>query len=277
MDGKQPEFFGGRVIMAILRIATFNVNSLKARLPIVEKLLSGGEAPDVLCMQETKCRNADFPEDFFKDLGYECAYSGMKSYNGVAVASRMKPDAVDAGFSDGGDTEQDLSRVLRARFGNLDVICTYVPQGREMGSPEFRYKLRFLERLRELFDRVYKPSGKLLWTGDINVVPTDIDVTHPENKRDHVCVCEEARSALAGVVSWGFADVFRKHRPNPGEFSFWDYRIKGALERNIGWRIDHLFATETLADTSVDAYAVRELRAMEHPSDHTAVIAAFGL
>ncbi|MDR1138106.1 MAG: exodeoxyribonuclease III [Synergistaceae bacterium] len=261
--------------MAILRIATFNVNSLKARLPVVEKFLGGDEPPHILCIQETKCQNADFPVDFFESLGYECAYSGMKSYNGVAVASRVPPGAIDAGFGDGNDTEQDLARVLRARFEDLDIICTYVPQGKEMSSPDFQYKLRFLERLRALFDRAYKPSGKLLWTGDINVVPTDMDVTHPENKRDHVCVCEEVRAALSGVASWGFVDVFRKHRPDPGEFSFWDYRIKGALEKNIGWRIDHLFATRALADTSVDAFTVRELRAMERPSDHTAVVAVF--
>ncbi|MDR2780623.1 MAG: exodeoxyribonuclease III [Synergistaceae bacterium] len=263
--------------MAMLRIATFNVNSIKARLPIVGKFLSGGGAPDILCMQETKCQNADFPEDFFKGLGYKCAYSGMKSYNGVAVASLAPPDKLDAGFGDGGDTERDFARVLRARFGDLDVVCTYVPQGKEIGSPDYDYKLRFLERLRAMFDREYKPSGKLLWTGDINVVPTDIDVTHPENKRDHVCVCEEARAALSAVVSWGFVDVFRKHRPGPGEFSFWDYRIKGALEKNIGWRIDHLFATEVLADASVDVSVARELRAMERPSDHTAVTAVFDL
>jgi exodeoxyribonuclease-3 len=263
--------------MSILRIATFNVNSLKARLPIVEKFLSGGDAPDILCLQETKCQNGDFPEVFFKELGYDCAYSGMKSYNGVAVASRIPRDGFSAGFGDGGDTEQDMARVLRARFGDIDVICTYVPQGKEIGSPDYSYKLRFLERLRAMFERAYKPSGKLFWTGDINVVPTDIDVTHPENKRDHVCVCEEVRAALSGVISWGFVDVFRKHRPDPGEFSFWDYRIKGALEKNIGWRIDHLFATGSLADTSVDAFVARELRAMERPSDHTAVIAVFDL
>jgi exodeoxyribonuclease-3 len=146
-----------------------------------------------------------------------------------------------------------------------------------MDSPDFQYKLRFFERLRHFFDSGFKPSDMVLWTGDINVAPLDIDITHPENKRGHVCVCEEARDALASVLSWGFADVFRKHRPDAGEFSFWDYRVKGAFERNIGWRIDHLYATETLARASRDAYAVRELRAMERPSDHTAVVGVFSL
>jgi exodeoxyribonuclease-3 len=263
--------------MAKTKIATFNVNSLKARLRIVESFLSGDRAPDIICFQETKCRNEDFPIDFFRDAGYECSYSGMKSYNGVAVASRARPDDVRIGFDDGEDSEQDRARVVRTRFKDLNVVCTYVPQGREIDSPDFQYKKRFLKRLRAMLERDYKLSGLLLWTGDINVAPTDIDVTHPENKRDHVCVCEEIRTALTDVLSWGLVDVYRKHRPEAGEFSFWDYRVKGALDRNIGWRIDHLFATPALANKSADAYAVRDLRAMERPSDHTAVTGVFDI
>ena len=201
----------------------------------------------------------------------------MKSYNGVAIASRAHPDYVGTGFDDGGDSEQDRARVIRARFKNLNVVCTYVPQGKEMSSPDFQYKKKFLQRLRALFERDYKLSDLMLWTGDLNVVPADIDVTHPENKKDHVCVCKEIREALDGVTSWGLADVFRKHRPDAGEFSFWDYRVKGAFDRNTGWRIDHLFATLALSELSIDAYVVRRLRAMERPSDHTAVTGVFDL
>lgn len=257
------------------RVATFNVNSLKARLPIVERFLSEEDAPDVVCFQETKCQNADFPADFFEGLGYKAVFQGMKSYNGVAVVSRTEPDEASFGFGDGEDQEQDLARLSVTRFGALNIVNSYVPQGKEMGLPDFAYKLRFFERIRALLERKYNPSELLLWTGDLNVAPTDIDVTHPENKRSHVCVCEEARQALEGVCAWGLADVFRKHRPEPGEFSFWDYRVKGALERNIGWRIDHLFATEPLADRSRGVYVARELRAMERPSDHTAVVGVF--
>jgi exodeoxyribonuclease-3 len=263
--------------MGKIKIATFNVNSLKARLPIVERFLSGEYAPDILCFQETKCRNEEFPADFFADHGYECEYSGMKSYNGVAIASKTKATETSAGFGDGEDSEADRARILRASFGGLHIVCAYVPQGKEMSSPDFQYKKRFFARLRALFEKHYKPSDRLLWTGDINVAPLDMDVTHPENKRGHVCVCEEARAALAGVVSWGFVDVFRKHLPNPGEFTFWDYRVKDALERNIGWRIDHLFATPALAESSENARVVRDLRAMERPSDHTAVVGEFRL
>lgn len=261
--------------MAEIRIATFNVNSLKARLSIVERFLDGVPSPDIVCFQETKCQDADFPTAFFEKKGYAVAFRGMKSYNGVAVASRAVPDEAIFGFGDGEDRAEDFARVARLRFGALWVINTYVPQGKEMASTDFAYKLRFFQRLRLLLETRHNPEEALLWTGDINVAPTDCDVTHPENKRDHVCVCQEARDALSGVVSWGLVDVFRKHRPDPGEFSFWDYRVKGALERNIGWRIDHLLATRPLAETCTDAYVVRDLRAMERPSDHTAVVGVF--
>lgn len=260
-----------------MRIATFNVNSLKARLPIVESFLKSDTAPDVLCFQETKCQDHDFPVEFFSELGYHCAFKGMKSYNGVAIVSRERPEEARFGFEDGNDSEQDCARLAVARFKKFSVVCTYVPQGKSMELPDFQYKLEFFKRLRELFGKRFKKSDSLLWTGDINVAPTDIDVTHPENKRTHVCFSQEAKDALAGVMSWGFEDVYRMHRPGEGEFSFWDYRVPKALERNIGWRIDHLFATKPMAKASTDAYTERGLRAMERPSDHTAVVGVFDI
>lgn len=254
-----------------MRIATFNVNSLKARLPIVETYLRSETAPDVLCLQETKCQDKDFPADFFKDLGYEAAFRGMKSYNGVAIVSREAMTDVSFGLCDGEDSEIDTCRMASATVRGVRVICTYAPQGREMDSPEFEYKLSFMRRVRKKLEREHTPRDLVLWTGDLNVAPTDIDVTHPENKRGHVCFCGEAKASLADVVSWGLVDIYRKHKPDPGEFSFFDYRVKDALSRNIGWRIDHLLATEPLAERSVDAWTERGLRAMERPSDHTAV------
>jgi exodeoxyribonuclease-3 len=263
--------------MSRFRVSTFNVNSLKSRLPIVERFIGSDSAPDILCLQETKCQDKDFPAEFFRERGYFPAFRGMKSYNGVAVISKSEPEDVMFGFGDGEDSEQDFARLAVARFAEMAVVCSYVPQGKSVDSPDFRYKLRFFERLRGLFESRFSASERLLWTGDINVAPEDMDVTHPENKRDHVCCCQEVKDALSGVLSWGFVDVFRKHRPDPGEFSFWDYRVPRALERNIGWRIDHLFATKPLADRSADACAARELRALERPSDHVAVTGVFDL
>ena len=262
--------------MSSIKLVTFNVNSIKPRLPIIETLIEE-ESPDVICFQETKCQDRDFPVDFFKTAGYAVNFRGMKSYNGVAVASKTEPESIIFGFEDGADSEQDCCRLATARFKGYSVVCTYVPQGKSIELPDFQYKLNFFKRLKAHFGTHFQTSDPLLWTGDINVAPTDIDVTHPENKRNHVCFTQEIKDALTDVLSWGFSDAYRKHRPDEGEFSFWDYRVPKALDRNIGWRIDHLFTTKPLTDASRDAYAKRNLRAMERPSDHTAVVGVFDI
>jgi exodeoxyribonuclease-3 len=271
------------VLVSLLRVATFNVNSIRSRLPVLERWLHDTSV-DVLCLQETKVVDGDFPRAFFEDLGYGVAFRGQKAYSGVAVASRLPIEEAEAGFGDGGP-EGDEHRILRVTLGvpgsvarpRLRVVNTYVPQGKAIDHPDYPYKLAFLERLARLFDAAGVPEGHLLWVGDLNVAPTDRDVTHPENKRDHVCFHETLRNLFADIAAPRFVDVFRKHRPGNGEFSFWDYRVKNALERNIGWRIDHILATPELAALSSDCYAVRELRAWEKPSDHTAVVGVFDL
>lgn len=257
-----------------IKIATFNVNSVKSRLPILEAWFAQSPV-DILCMQETKCQDHDFPVAFFEEHGYHVAYSGMKSYNGVAIASRVKPESVQFGFDDGGEPE--CARLAYAKFANITVLNTYVPQGKSMEHADFQYKLRFLERVKDTLQRHCKNSDNVLWLGDLNVAPSDMDVTNPNNKRDHVCFCHEIQEALADVMTWGLTDIYRQHRPDAGEFSFWDYRVKDALSRNIGWRIDHLLGTEALAELCVDAWTERSLRAMERPSDHTAVTGEFSL
>jgi len=265
--------------MSLLTIGTFNVNSVKSRLPVLEYFLRGENAPDILCLQETKCTNENFPLAFFEQLGYNAVFRGMKSYNGVAVISRVTPEEYFFGLDDGAAMgplkESEESRVIYARFGDLHILNTYVPQGKELDNPDYAYKLNFLGRVKKLLERRFKPADKVLWTGDINVAPTDLDVTHPENKRNHVCFHKDVKEKLEDVKAWGLSDIFRRHRPGAGEFSFWDYRVPKALERNIGWRIDHILGTESVAKASADAWAVRELRAMEKPSDHTAVMASF--
>jgi len=258
-----------------LRVATFNVNSLRSRLPILERWLSRGEV-DVLGLQETKVEDRSFPEDFFQDRGYGVIFRGQKAYNGVAVASRLPMTEVAFGFGDG-ESPGDEPRLVRCTVGGIKIINSYVPQGKALDHPDYAYKLRFFRRLRALLERDHRPEDPVLWMGDLNVVPTDRDVTHPENKRQHVCVHEGVRRALEDVLSWGLEDVFRRHRPEDGEFSFWDYRVPRALERNIGWRIDHFFATSPLARASTGAFVERELRREERPSDHTAVVVDFSL
>lgn len=262
--------------MSLIKIGTFNVNSVKSRLPILEGLLGGEEAPDILCLQETKCTNENFPVEAFHKLGYHAAFMGMKSYNGVAVISKKAPDSCSFGLGDGESEgyleECERARVVCARFGRLNILNTYIPQGKEIDNPDYKYKLRFLRRVKNLLEREFKPADKVLWLGDLNVAPTDIDVTTPQNKRNHVCFHQEVKDMLEDVKAWGLTDIFRKFRPQEGEFSFWDYRVPKALERNIGWRIDHILGTEPVVKESEDSWVIRELRAMERPSDHTAVM-----
>lgn len=259
--------------MERLRVATFNVNSVRSRQAVLEPWLRNAEV-DVLCLQETKVEDVHFPRAFFEDLGYEVVFRGQKSYNGVAVASRLPMKDVIFGFEDG-EEPSDMSRLVGCTVGGLRLFNSYVPQGKALDHPDFFYKIRFLHRVRHLLERTCSAKDPVLWTGDLNVVPTDRDVTHPENKRQHVCVHESVRAALELVTSWGLEDIFRRHCPEDGEFSFWDYRVPKALERNIGWRIDHFFATRILADRSCGAFVERSLRALEKPSDHTAVVVDF--
>jgi exodeoxyribonuclease-3 len=259
--------------MGNFRIATFNVNSIRSRLPVLERWLKDNRV-DCLCLQETKVEDGSFPAPFFEDLGYHVVFSGEKSYNGVAIASSLPPDEYGFGLDDG-EEPSGKTRIAWCRFGDLRVVNAYVPQGKSIDHPDYPLKLRFFKRMEAFLRSMGVPKEPLVLVGDLNGAPTDIDVTHPENKRDHVCFHEDVREAFRSLCSTSLVDVFRKHRPGEGEFSFWDYRVKGALERNIGWRIDHILATVPLADRSVDSYSDREPRSWEKPSDHTVVVAEF--
>ncbi len=259
--------------MALFRVATFNVNSIRSRMPAVTRWLNDNRV-DVLCLQETKVQDVEFDPEPFLRLGYSVVFRGQKATSGVAIASLEPLSEVRIGFSDGEEPE-DGPRLIRGRLGGLFLINTYVPQGKALDHPDFAYKLRFFRRMRSLLERECSPDEPVLWVGDLNVAPTDIDVTHPENKRDHVCFHEDVKRAFEAVRGWGLVDVFRKHRPGEGEFSFFDYRVKDSLARNIGWRIDHVLATKCLADASVDCWVDRLPRSWEKPSDHTPVVAVF--
>ena len=194
----------------------------------------------------------------------------------MAIASLEPLEDVRTGFGDGMEPD-DGPRLIRGRLGGVTVVNTYVPQGKSLDHPDYAYKLRFFERMRALFEREASPDAGVVWVGDLNVAPTDSDVTHPENKRDHVCFHEDVKAAFEAVKRWGLVDVFRRHKPGEGEFSFFDYRVKDSLARNIGWRIDHVLATGPLAESSVDAWVDRLPRSWDKPSDHTPVVAVFDL
>ncbi len=231
------------------KIATFNVNGIRSREHVVVSWLDQNR-PDVVCLQEIKCQDAEFPFDSMRELGYDASVCGQKSFHGVAILSARKPEEVRRGFDDGGsDTE---ARLIAAKVSGIWIFNTYVPQGKSPDHPAFQIKLDFFARLKNLFCRQFKPSDPIIWTGDINVAPEEIDVFSPRRMVGKIGFHPLERQALADVVSWGFIDLFRKHNPDVCQFTFWDYRLPQSFNRNLGWRLDHIRATEPIAKASID-------------------------
>ena len=260
--------------MSSFTIATFNVNSLRSRLHIVIPWLKEHRV-DVLCMQETKVDNSQFPAMEFEAIGYHITYFGFKRYNGVATASLVKPDEVIHGFQDGGPEDKD--RLLVTRFPFATVLNTYVPQGRERDHEYFQYKLQWFGRLKAFLSENFSPEDPVLLCGDMNVAPEKIDVYDPDGLLGHVCFTPEVWEAFSSLKEWGFVDIFRKHHPNePKQFTFYDYRLRGGVKRGLGWRIDHILATPALAEKSLRCEIDMAPRLLEKPSDHTILVAEFG-
>ena len=258
-----------------MRVATFNANSIRTRLTQVLAWLEE-QSPDILGIQETKAQDPDFPAVPLRDSGWHVVFRGQKAHAGVAIISREACEDVAFGFDDGG--EPDEVRLIRASLRGISVINTYVPQGRSPDSPHFRYKLEWLARLRNLFERQYSPDDPVVWIGDFNVAPEPIDVHDPKALKNHVDYHPEARAALEQVREWGFVDVLRKLHPGEaGQYSYWDYRVRNAVDRGVGWRVDHIWTTRALAERCTSAWIDAQARRAEQPSDHTFVVADFAL
>jgi exodeoxyribonuclease-3 len=263
----------------LLKVATYNANSIRARLELVLEWL-GRESPDLLCIQETKVEDKDFPAVPFQEAGYHVIFRGQKAYAGVAMISRHELRDVTFGFDAPSDDEgqADEARLIRATIADIPVVNTYVPQGRSVDSPHFLLKLGWFASMRALFEHHYTPQEPLLWMGDFNVAPAEIDVYDPKRLQKEVDFHPDARAALEEVREWGFVDVFRLHHPDePEQYTFWDYRVRNALQRGMGWRVDHIWATEPLAKRCTRAWIDVEARGAKRPSDHTFVIAEFVL
>lgn len=255
-----------------MRVATFNCNSIRTRLDTVLRWLKQHE-PDLLALQETKVVDELFPAAAFNDAGYHVSFRGMKAYNGVALVSRRKPNAVRFGLDDDGPADEP--RLLHARFGELHVINTYIPQGRDIEHAMFAYKQQWYRRFDAYVRRHVKSTERALWVGDLNVAAEPADVYNPERRADHVCYHEAVRRAFATSKAWGWHDVYRRHHPEPGRYSFFDYRTDFSAEFPEGWRLDYILATAPLAATSRDAWIDLQPRRGERPSDHTPVAADF--
>ena len=256
-----------------MKIASFNANGIRARLHIVREWLVK-EKPDILCLQETKVQDSEFPQEAFEELGYYLAFRGEKGYNGVAIVSKMPLTDVFFGFGDG-DKNED-ARIITATIGsNIPIVNTYVPQGSAPDSEKFRYKLDWFHRLYDYFSRKFKPDNPLLWVGDFNVAPEPRDVYDPQGLLGSIGFHPDEHSALARVKAWGFVDVFRKYEPQGGFYTFWDYRVPQAVKRGLGWRIDHMWATSCLAEKLLCASIDLAPRLAQKPSDHTIIWAEF--
>jgi exodeoxyribonuclease-3 len=254
-----------------MKIASFNVNSLRARLPIVLEWLSANQ-PDVLCLQETKVQDIDFPVDAFEQTDYNYIFKGEKSYNGVAIFSKSEIKNAQFGF----DTEpKDAARLIKAEINGISIVNTYIPQGQSPESEKFEYKLNWFRRLHNFFENNFKETDAILWVGDFNIAPESTDVYDPVNLLGHVCFHPEVHKALEDVMHWGFVDVFRMHCSEPGQYTFWDYRLRNSVKRNLGWRLDHIMASKSFAKKCTSCYIDKEPRLAEKPSDHTPIVAEF--
>ena len=242
------------------------------RLPGVLEWLKS-ELPDVLCLQETKVQNKDFPREEFREIGYHAVFWGGKSYNGVAIVTPEEPEDVRYGLDDDGVPDED--RLICAVCRGISVVNTYIPQGASVDSPKYQYKLEWFRRLGDYFRRHFSADKPLIWVGDFNVAPKPIDVHDPRRLLGHVCFNPEVTRVLYEVMKWGFVDVFRKIHPEPDHYTFWDYRVRNAVQRKIGWRVDHIMATPPLAARTRDAFIDVKPRLQEKPSDHTPLTAVF--
>jgi len=247
-----------------MRIATWNVNSLKARLPRVIGWLDRAR-PDVLLMQETKLADGDAPADVFEKAGYRLAHHGEGRWNGVAIASRCGLESVvKPAFAE--------ARVISAVCGGVRVVSLYAPNGRVVGSEFYVAKLEWFADLGAWLGREAKPGDPLAMGGDFNVAPTDADVWDPLACHGGTHVSEPERAAFARLCEWGFVDAYRRHRPEPGRYTWWDYRA-GNFYKNMGMRIDHLLLTAPLAARTVGAEIDREARKGKPiPSDHAPLV-----
>jgi exodeoxyribonuclease III len=254
-----------------VKIATYNVNSIRRRLPLVLGWLKDHN-PDVLCLQETKVQDSEFPAAAFRDAGYHASFCGMKSYNGVATLTRREPDRVIHGLH--ADSDDDETRILQTVVDGIPIVNTYVPQGYSIASEKYAGKLLWFASLERYFERHLDPAKPAIWLGDLNVAPEPIDVYHPDRRVNDVDFHIDARNAYKRAVAWGFIDVFRKRYPERIQYTYWDY-FRRAFENNWGWRIDHILATAPLAEKCVQVEVDMAPRKAEGSSDHTFVWAEF--
>jgi exodeoxyribonuclease-3 len=255
-----------------VKVATWNLNSIRMRLDRLVAWLER-EKPDVLCLQETKVEDSQFPTAALEKLGYQIATFGQRGYNGVAILSTQPLDNVQRRFvgEDPQDDDAD-ARVIAATTHGMRIVCLYVPNGQELTSDKYPYKLAWFGRLRAFLDRHHKPDEPLIVCGDMNVTPDDRDVWSPEKWKDHIHCSEPERQALVQMTAFGLVDLFRDKYPDARTWSWWDYRGVSFF-KDQGLRIDVIFGTKPIAERVIDVRIDRNARKGQDASDHAPVIA----
>ncbi|MDE2410572.1 MAG: exodeoxyribonuclease III [Sphingomonadales bacterium] len=255
-----------------MKIATFNINGIKARLPRLLEWLEETR-PAVACLQEIKTQDDGFPAADFEKIGYHAIWHGQKSFNGVAIlADGTKPIEIQRGLA--GEVEDDHSRYLEAEVFDTRVACIYLPNGNPQPGPKFDYKLRWMERLRARMREIAAEEVPAIVLGDYNVIPTDRDVWSPAAMADDALMQPASRDAYARLLGDGWTDALATHNPQGGVWTFWDYQA-GAWQRDHGFRIDHALLSPELADRLTACGVDKAYRGREKASDHTPVWCEF--
>lgn len=254
-----------------VRLATWNVNSLGARLGRVEAWLAEMQ-PDIVCLQETKLSDSAFPAMAFAALGYDSAHVGQGQWNGVAILSRVGLEDITVGFPDDEPTDPE-ARLLWATCDGVRVASMYVPNGRTLLDDHYTYKLAWLARLRAVLEGL-DPTRPLALCGDYNIAPADEDVWDIDQFQGSTHVSPPEREAFGRLLDWGLVDLLRARYPDPGLYTYWDYRA-GSFHKKMGMRIDHILATAPLAERLELVLVDRNARKGSKPSDHTALVASF--
>ena len=251
-----------------MKLATWNVNSFKVRLPHVLDWLASNQ-PNILCLQELKQEDSQFPTEALLQAGYQAIFSGQKTYNGVAILSKATPTDIQVGIPNFPDEQK---RVIAATIEGIRIICVYIPNGQSIDSDKFQYKLSWLSALQDWIKEELVKFPKLALLGDFNIAPEDRDVFDPQAWEGNILVSEPERNAFRALEQFGLRDSFRLFEQPENSYSWWDYRMM-SFRRNIGLRIDHILLSADLAPTCTSCTIDRTPRKLERPSDHAPVIA----
>ena len=255
-----------------MKIASWNVNSIRARMEVLSKWLKQKQY-DIIFIQETKVQDHEFPIDDIKNIGYEVIFSGQKSYNGVAILSKEKIKLIDKTLP--GEKSDEQARFITSKINGIELICIYLPNGNPIDTDKFPYKLKWMERLTNYIKKNLDENKKFILAGDFNVIPKEIDVHNPESWTNDALFHEDTLKRFWSMMNLGLTDAYRAINGDKIEYTFFDYKRKTNFENNKGLRIDHFLLPPSMVDKLDKCYIDSKLRGLEKPSDHVPIVCEF--